>query len=77
MQKQNLAARAGRWTAQHRKTAIFGWLAFVIVALHRHAVGTKKIDRRAGPHRRFRHARPDDPGGQLPDAKKTAAGSGS
>ena len=32
MQKQNLAARAGRWSAQHRKTAIFGWLAFVIVA---------------------------------------------
>jgi RND superfamily putative drug exporter len=28
----NLAARAGRWSAQHRKTAILGWLAFVIVA---------------------------------------------
>ena len=24
-----IAARAGRWSAQHRKTAIFGWLAFV------------------------------------------------
>ena len=32
MQSQNLAARAGRWSARHRKTAIFGWLAFVIVA---------------------------------------------
>ena len=29
---RNLAARAGRWSAAHRKTAIFGWLAFVIVA---------------------------------------------
>jgi putative drug exporter of the RND superfamily len=29
----NLAARAGRWSASHRKTAIFGWLAFVIVAV--------------------------------------------
>jgi uncharacterized membrane protein YdfJ with MMPL/SSD domain len=31
-QKLNIAARAGRWSAQHRKKAIFGWLAFVIVA---------------------------------------------
>jgi RND superfamily putative drug exporter len=29
---KNFAARAGRWSAQHRKTAIFGWLAFVIAA---------------------------------------------
>ena len=26
------AARAGRWSARHRKTAILGWLAFVIAA---------------------------------------------
>ena len=32
MPAKNFAARAGRWSAQHRKTAIFGWLAFVIVA---------------------------------------------
>jgi RND superfamily putative drug exporter len=31
-EKRNLAARMGRWSAQHRKKAIFGWLAFVIVA---------------------------------------------
>src|SRR4051812_6479597 len=30
--KANIAARAGRWSALHRKTAIFGWLAFVLVA---------------------------------------------
>ena len=29
----NLAARMGRWSASHRKTAIFGWLAFVISAV--------------------------------------------
>ena len=29
----NIAARAGRWSANHRKTAIWGWLAFVLVAL--------------------------------------------
>ncbi|HSD80426.1 MAG TPA: MMPL family transporter, partial [Solirubrobacteraceae bacterium] len=27
------AARAGRWSAGHRKTAIWGWLAFVAIAL--------------------------------------------
>ena len=31
-QRPGLAARAGRWSAQHRRKAIFGWLAFVIVA---------------------------------------------
>ncbi|MGH2804298.1 MAG: MMPL family transporter, partial [Thermoleophilaceae bacterium] len=29
----NIAARAGRWSAQHRKKAILGWLAFVILAV--------------------------------------------
>jgi uncharacterized membrane protein YdfJ with MMPL/SSD domain len=28
-----IAARAGRWSARHKKTAIFGWLAFVAIAL--------------------------------------------
>ena len=31
-QKHNVAARMARWSAHHRKTAIFGWLAFVIAA---------------------------------------------
>jgi RND superfamily putative drug exporter len=30
---RGLAARAGRWSAHHRRTAIFGWLAFVILAV--------------------------------------------
>jgi uncharacterized membrane protein YdfJ with MMPL/SSD domain len=29
---KNFAARAGRWSARHRKIAVFGWLAFVIAA---------------------------------------------
>jgi len=32
MQSRNLAARAGRWSARHRKQAILGWFAFVILA---------------------------------------------
>jgi RND superfamily putative drug exporter len=31
-QTRNLAARAGRWSAHHRKKAILGWFAFVILA---------------------------------------------
>ena len=29
----NIAARMGRWSASHWKTAVFGWLAFVVAAL--------------------------------------------
>lgn len=43
--KASIAARAGRWSAAHRKTAIFGWLAFVVVAfMIGGALGTKNID---------------------------------
>ncbi|HEY6771460.1 MAG TPA: hypothetical protein VI035_03310, partial [Solirubrobacterales bacterium] len=32
------------WSAQHRKTAIWGWLAFVVIALFiGNAVGTKTL----------------------------------
>ncbi len=46
MQKpRNIAARAGRWSAQHRRTAIWGWLTFVVVALFiGTSVGTKTLD---------------------------------
>jgi RND superfamily putative drug exporter len=41
----NLAARAGRWSVQHRKKAVFGWLAFVLIALFAgSAVGSKEMD---------------------------------
>ena len=29
---RNIAARAGRWSAQHRKSAILGWILFVVLA---------------------------------------------
>ena len=42
---QNLAARMGRWSAGHWKTAVFAWFAFVVLALFMGIqVGTKSID---------------------------------
>ena len=47
---RNLAARMGRWSAGHWKTATFGWLAFVLVAFALGgAIGMKALD-------------PDEPG---------------
>ena len=44
MQKRNLAARAGRWSARHRRKAILGWLAFVVISvLLGGALGMKEI----------------------------------
>jgi uncharacterized membrane protein YdfJ with MMPL/SSD domain len=41
----NLAARMGRWSADHWKTATFGWLAFVLVAFALGSMaGTEEID---------------------------------
>src|SRR5205814_8486972 len=41
----NIAARMGRWSANHWKTAVFGWLAFVVASLFiGNLVGTKQID---------------------------------
>jgi RND superfamily putative drug exporter len=41
----NFAARMGRWSARHRKIAIFGWLAFVIASVVLGgAVGTKYLE---------------------------------
>jgi uncharacterized membrane protein YdfJ with MMPL/SSD domain len=37
------AGRMGRWSAQHRKKAIWGWIAFVVIAfVVGNAVGTKE-----------------------------------
>ena len=33
MHKGTFAARAGRWSAHHRKTAILGWLGFVVACV--------------------------------------------
>ena len=44
MPKKTLAARAAYWSARHRKTAIFGWLAFVVIAfVLGGAIGTQTI----------------------------------
>jgi len=50
MPRANFAARAGRWSARHRKAAILGWIAFVLVAFAAGgAVGTRGIaDHEAG-----------------------------
>ena len=40
---RNLAARMGRWSARHRKIAIFGWLAFVFASF---AIGIARDRRR-------------------------------
>jgi RND superfamily putative drug exporter len=43
-QSNNLAARMGRWSARHWKTAVFGWLAFVVaVVAIGMAVGQKNV----------------------------------
>jgi uncharacterized membrane protein YdfJ with MMPL/SSD domain len=43
--RNNLAARMGGWSAQHRKIAILGWFAFVLVAFALgNATGTTEID---------------------------------
>ena len=43
--RKSLAGRAASWSAVHRKKAIFGWLAFVIVAFMfgNNVVGTTTI----------------------------------
>src|SRR5947208_15977948 len=48
---RNLAARMGRWSADHWKTATFGWLALVLVAFALgNAVGMTSVDDNApGP----------------------------
>src|ERR671910_3788722 len=45
----NLAARVGRWSAAHWKTATFGWIAFVRVAVAiGSVVGTKSLSDNEG-----------------------------
>jgi uncharacterized membrane protein YdfJ with MMPL/SSD domain len=40
----NIAARMGRWSASHWKTAVFGWLAFVVASVAIGGqVGTKQL----------------------------------
>jgi RND superfamily putative drug exporter len=42
---RNIAARAGAWSARHRRKAILGWLAFVVIAtLLGGSIGTKTLE---------------------------------
>ena len=44
---KSLAARMGRWSATHWKTAVFGWLAFVVASVFLGIqLGTTFIDER-------------------------------
>ena len=58
-QSNNLPARMGRWSAKHRKKAIFGWIAFVVAALFiGMQVGTiniKDADTNSGESKRGDH----------------------
>src|SRR5438034_887380 len=75
----NLAARMGRWSAAHWKTATFGWLALVVVAFAVGGqVGTKKVDpNTAGPGESGRMDRILDAGFKLPADESVLIQSGS
>ena len=63
MDRRNVAARAAHWSANHRKTAIWGWLAFVVVAVMLgNSVGQNQIhgaDQFSGEAGRAEHALED------------------
>jgi uncharacterized membrane protein YdfJ with MMPL/SSD domain len=75
----NLAARMGRWSADHWKTATFGWIAFVLVAFALGGVfGTKSIDpTTAGPGESGRMDRILDAGFKQPAGESVLVQSGS
>src|SRR5215475_14244695 len=76
---RNLAARMGRWSAAHWKTATFGWLAFVLVAFAIGGmVGSKEIDQKtSGPGESGRVDRILDAGFKQPAAESVLIQSGS
>ena len=44
MNRTNIASRAARWSARHRRAAILGWIAFVVLSLGiGSAIGTQNI----------------------------------
>src|SRR5437762_1853579 len=66
--RPNIAARLGRWSAAHWKTATFGWLALVLLAFAVGSqVGTKQDDpTKAGPGESGRMDRILDAGFKVP-----------
>jgi uncharacterized membrane protein YdfJ with MMPL/SSD domain len=75
----NVAARMGRWSAGHWKTATFGWLALIVVAFAVGGqVGTKNVDpNTAGPGESGRMDRVLDAGFKLPANESVLIQSGS
>jgi uncharacterized membrane protein YdfJ with MMPL/SSD domain len=75
----NLAARMGRWSANHWKTATFGWLAFVLVVFALGGMaGTKSIDRNEpGPGESGRMDRILDEGFKQPAGESVLIENGS
>jgi len=56
--RRNLASRAAHWSAEHWKTATFGWIAFVIAAVViGGAIGTKQLGDGDSPGESGRMAR--------------------
>jgi hypothetical protein len=78
-QSRNLAGRMGRWSAGHWKTAVFGWLALVVVAFAvGGAVGTKNVDpNTAGPGESGRMDKILDAGFKQPAGESVLIQSGS
>jgi uncharacterized membrane protein YdfJ with MMPL/SSD domain len=75
----NLAARMGRWSANHWKTATFGWLAFVLIVFALGGMaGTKSIDRNEpGPGESGRMDRILDEGFKQPAGESVLIENGS
>ena len=67
----NFAARMGRWSASHWKTAVFGWLAFVVASRSssatRSAPSTSTTDRRERRRGRARPTRSSRPASRSHD----------
>ncbi len=77
-QSRNIAARMGRWSAAHWKTATFGWLAFVVVAFGLGGMaGMKSIDPdKPGPGESGRMDRILDAGFKQPASESVLIQSG-
>ena len=77
-QSRNIAARMGRWSADHWKTATFGWLAFVVVAFGLGGMaGMKSIDPdKPGPGESGRMDRILDAGFKQPASESVLIQSG-
>ncbi len=41
--EMSIAARLGRWSAEHRKKAVLGWIALLLIAVAAGSVGAKKL----------------------------------